>query len=1262
MAWEKGLYQDSSESQQPEGTYRFAKNIIDSDVIGAKQNEPGFTALEQYATYKLIGNIPIDGNSVVLFSTDDIFNASEIGVVDLTTGVYTTVYNESDLNFRLDRPITGEFRKEVNNQRVIAWTDNYNSPRILNIDNPTGINDIQDINVFQDVRNPAITASVINDFGGSLLTGAYILLTKYRNQDGSETGWYVHDKTYYINDDAKSESFASDDGAAPGSSSNKSITITLENSDTRYDTLVVGYIQVVNNISTAHEAYTRTNSSTITVAITGTESTSDIALDEVLTSNASYNTAKTMTQLGGQLYMGNLSAEPIPDLQAVALKAEVNYTTDLINVVSNFNSHKDTLPPTFVPGDVYALYLGVELKMGGWAFYHIPGREVLNSEKATVVDGNLGLTYLSYQVNTHADNPSAPTNMGAWENPNELYPNHAMYDATSISGPDLRGLPVRHHRFPSTPNLITEHYTGNSNFGITELAQLGITVTGISFTTEQQSKFTRWKIFFARKRSSNSLFVGSDLFQAGNPTQDDANVRWSSGGNWQLEAQQAGSDGWKDFGPPSYGSLRGHSLDMLHEPGSAIPTYAGFQYKLRRSNLNTDFGGFRTTGARMTITGEARGQVASAVIDYTVPASTVRSAVTFNKRLDDFTYVPPNALNGVVKTQYTEGVFAANILNPASLTSNLTPIRLVTNSSGQTADQQIFRLANGAESPSVAEDTMYMEYFRLLSDVHTSFTQQDLIPTLGYANPGDTSITVSGGDGFACYMSFLTAAPTNSNPDSTLGAPYQEGVRIWRGYIGYSRKNFNYRYQIQGNLGTYYHGKTDVRTLFTPTVTGISAGQSYDTLVRSDQAQNIVMYDTTMNASNEYTVGIISSPDLVQATSFPNTVIWSPVQSEESKEFSWRSFPSGNRYTMSKNKGDIQNLQGIKNKELILHTTNSIYRTRTDANIQAEAENVFLKSANLFDLPPEELVPTKTGYGGTQNQLACVLTKAGYIYPDDYAGKVFLYDGSNLQEISTHGNRNFFRDYMGIKAQNVDNPYNGFGYTVGYDEGLNRIIISKKHELQSWTMSYNPLKQCWVSYHDYVPDCILSTLNNNCYVVSSNLFYSINSNRPGVYFQVDPEPPYPCYIDLTFSSPQDRLFGSVQWVTEVRPSIYETAGQLDVTKTFTHITVSGPDQADARTAIVPFVGLDGYEGYNVRNINRTWSYNDLRDITTGQGFKLGFYNNYDLDPNKLDMNMEWYDRRYFIDKYLTCRLEHDNLSGDRILLLEADVTYTDVKR
>lgn len=1254
----RGLFLDSAEIDTPPGMYRFAKNIVGTNNLGAIENEDGFKELGEYAPYTVIGFIPMV-KSIAVFSTDNV--DSEVGVIeisdDYSTYTYTTVYNDPELNFSTDAPIKGRLRTDVNNNRIVVWIDVNNPPRIINIDDQTGIDDVNDLALFQGLNNPALEDKAISNSGGSLTVGALIPITQYKNRDGSTTNWFVHTEVFYITDDPTSNSFPQMDGAEGGTPTSKSISFTLTGCDTNYEKINLGYIKSTNGILTAYKLGDVVVNSSVNVVITGAETTTeDLSIDEILTPGATYDTATAISDLNGRLFLGNLTAQSYPELQEAALGAVVNYTTEATDVFSNVDGNKSS-SPTLLPGEVYALYLGVELLNGGWVAYHMPGREIADdiiNEDFELT--NEGLTYKRFQVTDTSNNSSATCNLAYWQNENELYPESEPFITAGLNGQR-----VRHHRMPQLDTLIAGDFGGVSTMGVTQLPRLSLEVSNVIIPVGIQPYIKRWKIFYAKKTATNSLFLGSDLLQFGMSPDADHTKKWSTGGNWKITAT---STGWSDFDDPSgvaFDTLRGHCLDMRINSSLASPTYAWFPYKLTRSSLNSGYSGFRSgTGSIISLTGAATGgsnQDAFFCIDYTDIAS--RSGSGFFKSLQNFKYLPPNAIDGKFSTEYTEGVFVADINNygDGSFAGLLSTI-LTTCDGDDAIDTTPF---TGNE-----EVTMPMLYFKYLTDVHSSFFNETLIPLEGYAAPNETTLSATGGDGFACHLSFLTAAPKSSDPLAVSDTPLLHGVRVWRGYIGYSRYNLNFRHQTNGEIATYYHGKTDMRDMVTP-----SARTGTTTTYRQilfDLTGDIdkIEYNSDFNQLNEFTNPVVWSPDLIQETEFPNTIIFTPVQAEESKEFSWRLFPSGNRYVMPKNKGEITNLQAFNNNELLIQHEFATYRTRTDARQAVDGENIFLKSAEIFDLPPEELIPTSTGYAGNQNRFGSVMTPFGFAWIDDLQGKVFLYTGNKIpEEISANNCFNFFRDFMQLQRSEAvfDNPFIDNGYTLGYDGRFKRIILGKKNDDLSWTISYSPTEKVWKCFHDYTPDYSFQGIDGYLYTLKDNILYLTNykptDTEKGVFFDAEP---FSSFVDVIHNEEayRDKEFVGVQWITEVYPN-GETNGQLnttlDYTTTCTHLTLRTPQHCTGRVPLVLFEDLDSLYEQNIRNLNRTWYFDDIRDIVTDPGFVFGFYDNFDIDDTKLNINMAWYEQRKFLDKYVICRYEFDNQENKRWLFLEDAITF-----
>ena len=183
----KGLVKDTSPADQPQGTWRFARNVIVNKVDGAVSNEGGNKAIvkigrrlpifssvttpgghgnpasvetvltgwqEASDGYSVIGTIETTDDRVVIFSVNryiysdpttgegvfsDDYGRSEIGIYK--AGAYHTVLNvdpelgevDTDLKFTDEHPISGTYKINAQGNLFVYWTDNFNPARCLNI-------------------------------------------------------------------------------------------------------------------------------------------------------------------------------------------------------------------------------------------------------------------------------------------------------------------------------------------------------------------------------------------------------------------------------------------------------------------------------------------------------------------------------------------------------------------------------------------------------------------------------------------------------------------------------------------------------------------------------------------------------------------------------------------------------------------------------------------------------------------------------------------------------------------------------------------------------------------------------------------------------------------------------------------------------------------------------------------------------------------------------------------------------------------------
>ena len=366
----KGLFKDTGKIDQPEGSWRHAKNTIFKDKQGSITNEGG-TDLAHYLfnTFpgqttsgnqheRVIGKIELEDNRTILFVTEIKLNnngvkSSEIGIFQ--DDKYTTVFRpdiiarpETNLNFNINNPIEGTYKIDSKGDLILYWTDDLNPPRAFNFDRqlresvifignvnypnwkklygllPIQVNNIDILNLFPysgpvphislitstNVNGELTQQSVVE--GGTLLTGVYYLALAYVDEDEVATNYLTVSNPLSITDEFDhTRPTTKKDGAKHGNQTSKSCVwnVTNLNNDYKYMRPVV-----IRKMGDATEAF-RLNDVEIPVTATsrvifsGTEGSSAASVDDVIIDTVSYDTAKTIQQLDNVLYLGNLTGK-----------------------------------------------------------------------------------------------------------------------------------------------------------------------------------------------------------------------------------------------------------------------------------------------------------------------------------------------------------------------------------------------------------------------------------------------------------------------------------------------------------------------------------------------------------------------------------------------------------------------------------------------------------------------------------------------------------------------------------------------------------------------------------------------------------------------------------------------------------------------------------------------------------------------------------------------------------------------------------------
>jgi hypothetical protein len=295
------------------------------------------------------------------------------------------------------------------------------------------------------------------------------------------------------------------------------------------------------------------------------------------------------------------------------------------------------------------------------------------------------------------------------------------------------------------------------------------------------------------------------------------------------------------------------------------------------------------------------------------------------------------------------------------------------------------------------------------------------------------------------------------------------------------------------------------------------------------------IYDYSLSVSklyNQYfSVGSLQSryydPEVAKYcyTYYPDRIIYSLPQQDEAIKDSWFIYLVNNYKEF---KGQISGVKSINKSGIFITFKNEsplmyqgVDTLETDLNTK-----ITIGDGGLFSQPQQSVSNADKAYeyGSSQNRLSVISTPAGIFYMSQNQGRIFSY-GQGLQEISQSGLKWWFILYMPYQLTLdfpeypwTDNPVAGIGCQATYDSSSAVLYFAKKdYRLKkefkgrvtyepldrkgfgdvfildgsknskyrlgdpylfddaSWTVSYDPKQQYWVSFHDWHPDLLIPT-------------------------------------------------------------------------------------------------------------------------------------------------------------------------------------------
>jgi hypothetical protein len=319
---------------------------------------------------------------------------------------------------------------------------------------------------------------------------------------------------------------------------------------------------------------------------------------------------------------------------------------------------------------------------------------------------------------------------------------------------------------------------------------------------------------------------------------------------------------------------------------------------------------------------------------------------------------------------------------------------------------------------------------------------------------------------------------------------------------------------------------TDLYSMFTTDPNIITRGNMW----RYDFSFSITkLYNQYFSSGNLQNRNYDPFVSLLCYTYLPDRIIYSLPQQQASYKDSWFIYLVNNYKDF---KSQVSAVKSINKSGIIITFKNDspLMYQGVDTLQTDLGTKITIGDGGLFSQPQQSVSNADRSYeyGSSQSKLAVISTPAGIFYISQNQGKIFSY-GDGLKEISQIGMKWWFTNFLPYRLTEdfpdypwIDNPVSGIGCQATYDNQNSILYFSKKdYQLKpeykgkvlyvplitfgkqkgqgdyftnidypgsvfllgdelifapaSWTVSFDPKNQFFISFHDWHPDLVIPT-------------------------------------------------------------------------------------------------------------------------------------------------------------------------------------------
>lgn len=386
----------------------------------------------------------------------------------------------------------------------------------------------------------------------------------------------------------------------------------------------------------------------------------------------------------------------------------------------------------------------------------------------------------------------------------------------------------------------------------------------------------------------------------------------------------------------------------------------------------------------------------------------------------------------------------------------------------------------------------------------------------------------------------------------------------------------------------------------------------------------------------------------------PSRIRYSLPQQEESRKDNWRVYLTNNYKDFQSPVTSIKSVNKTGALFMMARQSPMQFMGVEELKLDGTGAKITIGDGGLFNQPLQAIVNAEASfeYASCQSRMSVMNTTHGVFWVSQNQGKVFQY-ASGLKEISRNGMKWWFAKYLPSELLKVyptfalyDNPVSGVGVQMTYDNTHEILYICKKdyrpkvntllHDNQgfyriagkikqyipltnteffepaSWTVSYDPKNEMWLSFHDWIPSYLVPSKTHFMSVNMDSIWkHNVRCDKYVNFYGID----YPFEVEFVSATGQQVVsMRNIEYMLEAYKTHNECRDKFHILDTnfdqaivYNSEQISGVLDLELKSKTNPVLML-GYPqvrnqsiGINYSKEEQKYRFNQFWDITKNRG-------------------------------------------------------------